>query len=53
MSLDEDEREILDAFLKGELKSIPNVKREIARYRAYAKAHRKKDAARRTSGDSP
>ncbi|OGE73599.1 MAG: hypothetical protein A3I07_01050 [Candidatus Doudnabacteria bacterium RIFCSPLOWO2_02_FULL_42_9] len=36
--LDEEEKEILKAFNNGELKSVPNVKKEIARYTAYAKA---------------
>lgn len=36
--LDEEEKEILKAYNKGELKSVPNVKQELARYRAYAKA---------------
>lgn len=52
MLLDREERAILDAFRKGRLKSVPNVKREIARYQAYAKAQRKRDTARRTSEDS-
>ena len=52
MLLDEDERAILDAFLQGRLKSIPNVEREIACYQAYAKAQRKKTTARRSSKDS-
>jgi predicted DNA binding CopG/RHH family protein len=38
MKLDKYEREILDAYEKGDLKSVPNVKQEMARYREYAKA---------------
>jgi predicted DNA binding CopG/RHH family protein len=34
--LDKEEKEILDAFEKGEFVSVPNVKKEIARYRSYA-----------------
>ncbi len=36
--LDNYENEILRAYEKGELKTVPNAKKEIARYRAYAKA---------------
>ncbi|OGE98609.1 hypothetical protein A2814_01440 [Candidatus Nomurabacteria bacterium RIFCSPHIGHO2_01_FULL_38_19] len=35
--LDEYEEEILRAYEKGKLKSVPNAKREISRYQAYAK----------------
>lgn len=35
--LDEEEKEILKAYNRGKLKSVPNVKQEIARYQAYAK----------------
>ena len=38
MKLDKYERDILDAYEKGDLKSVPNVKQEMARYREYAKA---------------
>ena len=43
MKLEKDEKELLDAFERGELKSVPNVKREIARYRDYAKTHFQKN----------
>ena len=36
--LDEEEKEILKAFNSGKLKSVPNVKQEIARAQAIAKA---------------
>jgi len=36
--LDPEEKEILEAFNKGKVKSVPNVREEIARYKAYAKA---------------
>lgn len=41
--LDKEEQEISDAFDRGELKSIPNVKREIARYVSYARADAKRN----------
>ncbi|MCK5494174.1 MAG: antitoxin [Candidatus Omnitrophica bacterium] len=37
MRLDKEENEILQAYEKGEFKSVPNVKKEIAKYRDYAK----------------
>jgi len=37
MRLDKEENEILLAYEKGEFKSVPNVKKEIAKYRDYAK----------------
>ena len=37
MKLSNEEKEILNAFEKGSLKSIPNLKREIERHRKYAK----------------
>lgn len=37
MKLDKEENEILQAYEKGEFKSVPNVKKEIAKYRDYAK----------------
>lgn len=37
MKLDKEEKEILKAYERGEFKSIPNLKKEIARYREYAK----------------
>lgn len=36
--LDEEEQEILKAYEKGKLKSVPNVKQELARYKTYARA---------------
>lgn len=36
--LEEEEKEILKAYEKGKLRSVSNVKQEIARYRAYARA---------------
>jgi predicted DNA binding CopG/RHH family protein len=38
MRLDKYEREVVEGFEKENPKSVPNVKREMARYRAYAKA---------------
>ena len=38
MKLDKEEKAILKAYEKGELKSIPNVKKKIKKYREYAKA---------------
>ena len=37
MKLNKEEKEILEAYEKGEFKSVPNVKKEIAKYREYAK----------------
>lgn len=37
MKLSKEEKEILDAFEAGKLKSIPNVASEITRHRKYAK----------------
>jgi predicted DNA binding CopG/RHH family protein len=37
MKLSNEEKEILNAFEKGSLKSIPNLKSEIERHRKYAK----------------
>ena len=37
MRLDKEEKEILQAYEKGEFKSIPNVRKELAKYREYAK----------------
>jgi len=36
--LDDYEKEVLEAYEKGKLKSIPNKKQEIMRYRSYAKS---------------
>lgn len=38
MILDKEEKAILNAYEKGRFSSIPHVKKEIARYREYAKA---------------
>ena len=35
------EQKILKAFETGKLKSVPNLKKEIARYQSYAQAMRK------------
>jgi predicted DNA binding CopG/RHH family protein len=43
MKLDKEERDLLAAFDRGELKSVPNGAREIARYRDYAKSHFQKN----------
>ncbi len=36
--LDKEEKELLDAIEQRGFKSVPNVKKEIARYRSYATA---------------
>ena len=36
--LDQEEKEILEAYNKGGLKSAPNLKQEIKRFQTYAKA---------------
>lgn len=36
--LDKEEKEILEAIERDGFKSVPNVKKEIARYRSYATA---------------
>jgi len=38
MKLNKEEKEILEAYEKGVFKSVPNVKKKIARYREYAKS---------------
>ena len=38
MKLNKEEKDLLDAFERGETKSVPHAKREIARYREYAKS---------------
>ncbi len=46
VTLDPEEKEILEAFERGELKSVPNVEAELARYRQIAESSmkaRKKD----------
>ena len=37
VKLDKYEQEIIDAYEKGNFKSIPNAKNEMAQYREYAK----------------
>ena len=37
MRLDKEEKEILNAYEKGDFSSIPNAERDIKRYREYAK----------------
>ncbi len=37
MKLTKEEQEILDAYENGEFTSIPDVKKEMAKYREYAK----------------
>lgn len=37
MKLNKEEKEMLSAYEKGEFKSVPNVKKEIEKYRRYAK----------------
>ena len=37
MKLDREEKAILNAYEKDDFKSIPHVKKEIAKYREYAK----------------
>lgn len=38
MKLNKEDKEILKAYEKGTFDSIPNIKKEIARYREYAKS---------------
>jgi len=38
MKIKEEDKEILDAYEGGTFRSIPNVKKEIVRYREYAKS---------------
>jgi len=42
MKLEKEEKDLLEAFERGRMKSVPNVKKEIFRYREYAKAHFRK-----------
>lgn len=37
MKLNDEDKKTLEAYEKGDSKSVPNVKREIARHREYAK----------------
>lgn len=43
MRIKEEDKEILDAYERDNFKSIPNVKKEIARYREYAKSTLRKN----------
>ncbi len=43
MKLEKEEKDLLEAFERGRMKSVPNVKNEISRYREYAKAHFQKN----------
>lgn len=43
MKLDKEEKDIIDAFERGQLKSIANVKSEITRFSEYAKTHNQKN----------
>ena len=43
MKLEKEEKDLLKAFERGRMKSVPNVKSEISRYREYAKAHFQKN----------
>lgn len=36
--LDKEEKDLLDAIERGGFKSVPNVKKEVKRYRSYASA---------------
>jgi predicted DNA binding CopG/RHH family protein len=44
MKLDQEEKEILDAFDKGALERVPGLKRELKRHREIASSTFKKDA---------
>jgi predicted DNA binding CopG/RHH family protein len=43
MKLDADEKEILESVERGEWRSVKGVKRDLDRYRQYAKAAFRKD----------
>lgn len=43
MKLEKAEQDLLEAFERGRMKSVPNVKSEMSRYREYAKAHFQKN----------
>ena len=43
ITLDKEEREILNSFERGEWKSVPNLKKEIEKHRDYARQTLKKD----------
>jgi predicted DNA binding CopG/RHH family protein len=42
--LDQEEKEIVEAYESGKLRRVPGVKRELARHKRYAAATFKKDA---------
>ena len=43
MKIKKEEKEILEAYERSTFKSVPNVKKEIARYREYAKSALRKN----------
>ena len=43
MKLEKGEKDLLKVFERGRIKSVPNVKSEMSRYREYAKAHFQKN----------
>lgn len=43
-TLDQEEKEILDAYESGKLRRVPGAKKEIARHKRYAAATFKRDA---------
>lgn len=43
MKIKGEDKEILEAYERGTFKSIPNIKKEIARYREYAKSTLRKN----------
>ena len=45
--MDKEEKEILDSVERGEWRKIPNFKKEVKRYRGYAKATLKRNALTR------
>ncbi|MDP2866760.1 MAG: antitoxin [Elusimicrobiota bacterium] len=38
MKINDEDKKILEAYESGNFKSVPNVKKELARYRDYAKS---------------
>ena len=43
MKIKGEDKEILEAYERSTFKSVPNVKKEIARYREYAKSALRKN----------
>jgi hypothetical protein len=41
-TLDQEEKEILDAYESGKLRGVPEAKKEIARHKGYAQPHLRK-----------